>query len=161
MDSSQSAVGGPTDCESVRPVRNYDMEAGDYYVVESDSRHGRADSSHLARRPAECVLAFNFGDRLASLTVDKWRCHLRDVHDPFLAVYDDCVGQRRQLLVSAFQSSFSAVADSGRQKTFVSNSKLSYCGDTHATLCQLVSTLATVVVKCYKEDDEHRQNSKI
>jgi len=101
MDSSKSAVGGPADCETVQQVRNYDMEAGDYYVVQSDSRRGRADSSHLSRRPAECALAFNFGDRLVSMTVDEWECNLRDVHDPFLAVYDDCGGQLRQLLVSA------------------------------------------------------------
>jgi len=106
MDSTESSVGGPTACEVVRPIRNDDMEAGDYYIVQSDSWHGRADpwhgSSHLARRPAECALAFNFGDRLASMTVDEWWCHLRDVHDPFLAIYNNCAGQRdkQKLLVS-------------------------------------------------------------
>jgi len=71
MDSSESAVGGPTDCETVRPIHNNDMQEGDYYIVQSDSWHGKADpwhgTSHLARRPAECALAFNFGDRLASM----------------------------------------------------------------------------------------------
>jgi len=78
--------------------------AGDYYIVQSDSWHGKEDpwhgSSHLARRPAECALAFNFGDRLASMSVDEWWCHLRDVHDPFLAIYNNCEGQRDKLLVS-------------------------------------------------------------
>jgi len=107
LDSSESAVGGPTDCDTVRPIRNDDMEEGDYYIVKSDSWHGRADpwhgTSHLARRPAECALAFNFGDRLASMKVDEWWCHLRDVPDPFLTVYNDCGGQRRKLLVSRIQ----------------------------------------------------------
>jgi len=102
MDSSESALGGPTDCDLVRPIRNDDMEAGDYYVVQSDSWHGGADpwhgTSHLARRPAECALAFNFGDRLASLVVDKWWC--RGVRGPFLAIYNDCSGQRHRPLVS-------------------------------------------------------------
>jgi len=113
MDSSESAVGGPTDCETVRPVRNYDMEAGDYYVVQSDSWHGRPDpwhgSSDLARRPAECALAFNFGDRLASMTVDEWWCRIGDVNDPFLAIYNDCNGQRHRLLVSLQQHFYIAV----------------------------------------------------
>jgi len=113
MDSSESSVGGPTDCHNVRPIRNDDMEAGDYYIVQSDSWHGRADpwhgSSHLARRPAECTLAFNFGDRLASVSVDEWWCHLRDVHDPFLAIYDDCTGQRRTLLVCSALRSFDSL----------------------------------------------------
>jgi len=104
MDSSESAVGGPTDCGTVRPIHNNDMQEGDYYIVQSDSWHGKADpwhgTSHLARRPAECALAFNFGDRLASMTVDEWWCHLRDVHDPFLAIYNNCAGQRYGLLVS-------------------------------------------------------------
>ena len=30
----------------------------------------------------------------------EWWCHLRDVHDPFLAIYNDCAGQRDKLLVS-------------------------------------------------------------
>ena len=104
MDSSESAVGGPTDCETVRPIHNNDMQEGDYYIVQSDSWHGKADpwhgTSHLARRPAECSLAFNFGDRLVSMSVDEWWCHLRDVHDPFLAIYNNCDGQRYGLLVS-------------------------------------------------------------
>jgi len=112
MDSSESAVGGPTDCTTVRPIRNDDMQQGDYYIVQSDSWHGRADpwhgTSHLARRPAECALAFNFGDRLASLSVEEWWCHLRDVHDPFLAIYDNCAGQRYGLLVSQSDRSFSS-----------------------------------------------------
>jgi len=103
MDTSPSAVGGQTDCNVVRPIRNYDMDAGDYYIVQSDSYHGRPDpwhgSSHLARRPAECGLSFNFGDRLASVKIDEWWCN-RDVTDPFLSVYDDCSGHRRRLLVS-------------------------------------------------------------
>ena len=32
--------------------------------------------------------------------VNEWWCHLRDVHDPFLAIYNNCAGQRDKLLVS-------------------------------------------------------------
>ena len=102
MDSSESTTGGVTECDQVRPMRNDDMAQGDYYVINSDSWLGRPDPwqgrSQLARRPAECTLAFNFGDRFVSASVNEWRCTVR-LTDLFVAIYDNCYGHRQQLIV--------------------------------------------------------------
>ncbi|KAI0217066.1 hypothetical protein LSAT2_031019 [Lamellibrachia satsuma] len=79
---------------SSRLVRNDNMAEGDMYEVMSDSWDGR---SRWAQRPAECWTSFNFGDRYISVTIHEWRCR-DDFRKPFLTVYDDCDGRRRNVL---------------------------------------------------------------
>jgi hypothetical protein len=103
MDSAESTLSGSSECRAVRPIRNDDMAEGDHYVVNSDSWLGRPDPwqgrSPLSRRPAECTLAFNLGNRIVSAVIDDWRCQAQ-FNDLFLAFYDDCDGHRQKLLVS-------------------------------------------------------------
>ena len=77
-------------------IRNDDLEEGDMYLIKSDSWQGR---SPWARRPAECTININLGDRLLALRLVEWWCD-KVFKDPFLAVYDTCLGDRSNLLVS-------------------------------------------------------------
>ncbi len=83
-----------TECHSY--TRNDDMAEGDIYVIKSDGFHGGSD---WTRKPAECSTSFNLGDRLLAVQVVEWWCN-EGYEDPFLAIYDDCHGQRSNLLVS-------------------------------------------------------------
>lgn len=97
MDSSAVAVGsgGDGDCNVIRPIRNDDMSEDDFYEVRSDSWQGKPNTN---RRPSECTMAFNLGDRLVSVEVKEWWCNQADA-EPFLALYDDCEGKRSKFLV--------------------------------------------------------------
>ena len=90
MDSAEDCV------DRVRRPNN-DMSDGDVFLVQSDT--GKA-SNKDQRQPAECSLGFNFGDRLLSVQIQDWWCD-QIYTEPFLAIYDDCEGQRRALLVTA------------------------------------------------------------
>lgn len=76
-------------------IRNDDMNEGDMYVVKSDGWHGE---SPWTRRPAECYMSTNFGDRLAAVHLVEWWCEKTE-GEPFLAVYDNCNGEKTNLLV--------------------------------------------------------------
>ena len=76
-------------------IHNDDMAHGDLYAVESDQWDGRSPHD---RRPAECWTAFDFGVRFVAVTVKEWRCD-EAYTEPFLAVYDNCAGDRLALLV--------------------------------------------------------------
>jgi len=89
------SLSGDNDCDVIRPIRNDDMSEGDYYVIKSDAFSGRP---HVTRRPFECTLAFNLGDRLVAVVVKEWSCTQQFVQ-PLLAIYDDCEGRRKGLLV--------------------------------------------------------------
>ena len=95
MDSSEITVRGESSCDRVRPVRNDDMAEGDYYAVKSDSWDGKP---HITKRPSECTMTFNLGDRMVSLQVNVWWC-LQPYPEPFLEVYSDCEGNRNGFLV--------------------------------------------------------------
>lgn len=94
MDSSEITVRGESSCDRVRPVRNDDMAEGDYYAVKSDSWEGKP---HITKRPSECTMTFNLGDRMVSLQVNVWWC-LQPYPEPFLEVYSDCEGNRNGFL---------------------------------------------------------------
>ena len=97
MDSSELTVSsGDSDCDVIRPIRNDDMSEGDFYSVNSDKWHGK---THPDRRPSECTMAFNLGDRLVSAVVKEWWCNQAN-SEPFLAIYDDCEGKRKGFLVN-------------------------------------------------------------
>ena len=76
-------------------VRNDDLIEGDRYLVKSDSWQGHAP---WARRPAECTVNINFGDRLVAINLVEWWCD-KLFKDPFLAIYDTCLNDRTNLLV--------------------------------------------------------------
>ena len=76
-------------------VRNDDLAEGDRYLVKSDSWQGHAP---WARRPAECTVTINYGDRLVAMNIVEWWCD-KMFKDPFLAVYDSCLSDRSNLLV--------------------------------------------------------------
>ena len=79
----------------VNSIRNDDMAEGDVYVVKSDSWLGK---SPWNRRPAECAISANFGDRTVAVQLAEWWCE-KPYREPFLAVYDACDGQKHNLLV--------------------------------------------------------------
>ena len=79
----------------MRNIRNDDMNEGDLYAVNSDSWHGE---SPWTRRPAECLISTNFGDRLVAVHIGQWDCE-KSQGEPFLAVYDNCNGEKTNLLV--------------------------------------------------------------
>ena len=74
-------------------VHNDDMEEGDAYMVKTDSWEGGAPQQ---RRPAECAIGFNFGDRYISVRLVQWYCN-ENFKDPFLVVYDDCPNRRSDI----------------------------------------------------------------
>lgn len=77
---------------------NNDMLEGDIFMIKSDNWNGKPSSS---RQPAECLIAFNLGNRLLSVNIKDWSCD-NGLVEPYLAFYDDCAGERRNLMVILF-----------------------------------------------------------
>lgn len=82
------------DCERIS-IRNDDLAEGDLYLIKSDRYQG---GSPEKRRPAECSLDLNFGDRYISVRLVEHWCEA-NYQGPFLIVYDSCNGQRSGKLV--------------------------------------------------------------
>ena len=82
-------------CEQVRRPK-HDIVEGDVFVIRSDGYGGKAIPDR--RQPAECSIAFDFTDRLLSLSVLEWRCD-ENFTEPFLSVYRNCDGLRKKQLV--------------------------------------------------------------
>jgi len=78
------------DCDRVL-TQTQDLVEGDLYLVKSDVLGGKPTNK---RQPAECSVAFNFGDRRLAVTVVDWTCD-QPYREPMLAIYADCDGQRR------------------------------------------------------------------
>ena len=73
-------------------ARNDDMSEGDFYYIEAESNH---DSGKM---PAECSQSFDFGDRFIASRVIHWACEFK-TDDIFMSFYDNCYGQRQNILV--------------------------------------------------------------
>lgn len=80
-------------------VTNDDLEEGDSYIVRSDSWQGR---STWSRKPAECTIGINLGDRMVGVNLIEWWCD-KVYKEPFLDIYDNCDGTRKNLLVGISQ----------------------------------------------------------
>ena len=76
-------------------LRNDNVKDGDMYVIKSDRYHGGHPE---ARRPAECLTSLYFADRAVTVRLVNWWCDQPYVA-PFLAIYDDCHAQMKNLMV--------------------------------------------------------------
>src|SRR6218665_809171 len=82
---------------------NNDMLEGDIFLIKSDNWNGKPSSS---RQPAECLIAFNLGNRLLSVDIRDWSCDDNALAEPLLAFYDNFSGERRNLMVILFYIMF-------------------------------------------------------
>ena len=75
---------------------NGDAAEGDEFIIKSNGWAGDVGTGEQS--PMECLLVFNFQNRMSVVHINRWWC-IEDYPDPSLEIYDNCDGMRKYPLV--------------------------------------------------------------
>ena len=102
------------DRECDRVLKDDGLSEHDCYEVRSDKKtEGGLAQWQDKQHVEECSIAFDFGDRLIALVIEKWLCEITDT-ETYLNMSADCSGSHNQFMVSVFVS---LVVPKGSQKS--------------------------------------------